>query len=511
MNVTARPAFAPPAQAEGRGWALPLAILALGLLALGWVFRAEGVAAVTVWESSAAYNHGWLVLPVALWLGWTRRHRLAGLAPRPTAWAALPALGAGLLWLLAERLGVMEGRQFAALGVMLSLVLGVLGPRICRAMAAPLLYLVFLVPFGGFLVPALQQVTAAMIVLGLELLDIPHHADGLIIELAAGHFLVAEACAGLRFIIASLAFGALYALVMFRSPGRRLLVMLLAVAVPVLANGLRALGIVVLGHHLGSAEAAAADHLIYGWVFFSLVILLLILAGLPFREDRPEPAPRLPLPPAVPWRGGALAAGFGLTLAAGLAMPALAALLDRDGAGGTERVAMLLAPPAGCATEGAALRCGALTLRAELRRLPPGARWSAVVAERQRASGQEDEAVTFTIMAEGARWAARQAPGRAEAVAVAAWHGGAPAGDGLRARATRLWQGLRGAHGRAVLAIIIVEAPGGDPRQARAALARLLEEGMAAGLAAAARAQSAGRVGAFDTRGERAGAWPSSH
>jgi exosortase A len=493
MNVSARPGVARPlVSVQGRGWALPLLVLALGLLTLGWMFRDEGTAAVTVWNNSAAYNHCWLVLPVALWLGWTRRHRLAGLAPRPSAWAALPALGAGSAWLLAERLGVMEGRQLAALGVMLSLVLAVLGWRVVRAMAAPLLYLVFLVPFGAFLVPALQQVTAAMIVLGLELLGIPHHADGLIIELAAGHFLVAEACAGLRFIIASLAFGALYALVMFRSPGRRLLVMALAVVVPVLANGLRALGIVLLGHHLGSAEAAAADHLIYGWIFFSAVILLLILAGLPFREDRPEPAPRIPLPPPAPWRGGALAAAVGLTLTGGLTMPVLAAVLDRTPAGGPDRVVMLLGSAEGCGPGGAVLRCGALTLRAELRRFPAATRWSAVVAERQRASGQEDEATTFAIQAEGARWEARQAPGKADAVAVAAWHGGAPAGDGLRARATRLWQELRGAAGRPVLAIVTIEAPEGDPRQARALLRRLLEEGVAGGLAQGARTQSRG-------------------
>jgi exosortase A len=494
MNTLSRPALAlPPASLNGRGWGPPLLVLALGLAALGWAFRAEAVAAVSVWESSAAYNHCWLVLPVALWLGWTRRHRLAGLAPRPTAWAALPALGAGCVWLLAERLGVMEGRQFAALGIVLSLVLACLGWRVCRAMAAPLGYLVFLVPFGAFLVPALQQVTAAMIVFGLEVLGIPHHADGLIIELAAGQFLVAEACAGLRFIIASLAFGALYALVMFKSPGRRLLVMLLAVVVPVLANGIRALGIVLLGHHLGSAEAAAADHLIYGWVFFSVVILLLVVAGLPFREDRPEAAPLFPPPPPAPWRGAALAGASILTLAAGLAMPGVAAALDREAVAAPETEAVTLTAPEGCVQDGPGLRCGNLTLTARLLRFPEAARWSAVVAERQRASGQEDEAVTFSIQAGGARWEARQAPASATAVAVAAWHGGAVAGDGLRARATRLWNELRGEGGRPVLAIVTIAAPGESGalmRQARAVLRRVLEHEGAAGLPATARERS---------------------
>jgi exosortase len=165
------------------------------------------------------------------------------------------------------------------------LVLTVFGERVCRAMTAPLAYLVFLVPFGAFTTPALQDVTAWMIELGLRFWGISYYRDGLLIQTTAGLFHVAEACAGLRFLIAALAFGALYAFVLFRSPGRRILVMVLALVVPVVSNGIRALGIVVIAEYLGSADAAAADHVIYGWGFFSAVLLLLTLAGLPFRED----------------------------------------------------------------------------------------------------------------------------------------------------------------------------------------------------------------------------------
>lgn len=271
-------------------------LFAAGLLGLAGAFHAEIAAALGIWSSSTAYNHCWLILPIALWLAWVRRERLAGELAAPTALALIPALASGAAWLLAAKLGIMEGRQFGALGVVLSWFLGVFGWRLTRAFAVPLGFLVFLVPFGEFLVPLLQRVTAWMIVGGLSVLGIPHFVDDLIIEIPAGTFFVAEACAGLRFLIASLAFGALYAAVMFQSPGRRVVVLVLALVVPVLANGLRALGIVVLGHHLGSAEAAAADHLIYGWVFFTVVILVLILAGLPFREDRPRLVGRLYTP-----------------------------------------------------------------------------------------------------------------------------------------------------------------------------------------------------------------------
>jgi exosortase/archaeosortase family protein len=85
-----------------------------------------------------------------------------------------------------------------------------------------------------------------------------------------------------------MAFGGFYACLMYTSALRRILFMAASTIVPVIANGLRALGIVLLGHYLGSAEAAATDHILYGWLFFSLVTFLLILIGLPFRQPLPQ-------------------------------------------------------------------------------------------------------------------------------------------------------------------------------------------------------------------------------
>ena len=443
-------------------WSWPLLVLSTGLLILGLVFNEEISAAVATWERSTAYNHCWLVLPIAVWLGWTRRHRLVGQVPSPAPVAALGALGAGMVWLVAERLGIMEGRQFAALAVMLSLVLAVLGWRISKMMAAPLGYLIFLVPFGEFLVPTLQIVTAWMIVIGLTALGIPHYADALYIEIAAGVFLVAEACAGLRFIIASLAFGALYAIVMFRTPGRRLVVMLLALAVPVLANGLRALGIVVLGHHLGSAEAAAADHLIYGWAFFAMVLVLLTLAGLPFRQDTPEPSADRASPlTAKPWRAGALGLAAGVTLAFGMATPGLVLALDHAAVAAPSSSPALLTPPPGCvaATDEVALHCASIKVTARLVLFAAGSDWSAVVAERRRQTGQHEAAVTFSMLQGGAQWQGLDVSDSGATVAVAAWHGGQAASDGLRARAARAWNNLTGTGGRSVLAIVTLQGP----------------------------------------------------
>jgi exosortase A len=273
-----------PSRAASVRWHRALPLLVVGLV-LWLLFHSEVAAAVQTWNDSTAYNHCFLVIPIALYLLWDRRGALAGVP-----WQLMPAallLGVPLaaVWLVSERLGIMEGRQLAAVSFVEVLLLAMLGKRLWWAMAGPLLYLYFLVPFGEFLTPGLQDVTTFFIRHGLEILGVPAYIDGYVIEIPQGTFFVAEACAGLRFLIASTAFGCLYSLLIYRSPLRRAVFILASVLVPIIANGFRAIGIVYLGHILGSAEAAAADHILYGWIFFSLVILLLIAFGLPFRED----------------------------------------------------------------------------------------------------------------------------------------------------------------------------------------------------------------------------------
>jgi len=450
----------PIAVGQWRPWLPALGVLGMALVAMGIMFTTEVLAAVRTWDRSSAYNHCWLVLPVAGWLAWTRQEGLAGVAPTPIPLVAILALAGAMVWLVMERLGVMEGRQFAALGLIWVLALAVLGWRVCAAMAAPLAYLVFLVPFGEFATPWLQDVTLWMIVLGLRALDITHHVDGLLIEIPAGAFLVAEACAGLRFLIASLAFGALYALVMFRSPGRRVLVMVLAFVVPLVANGFRALGIVLLGHHLGSAEAAAVDHVVYGWVFFSLVLVLLTLAGLPFRQDgagQASLAAAVPLHPIPRIHGRGLSR---LVLAAGLTLglasigPLIAAGLE-TGASRPAEEAVALTAPAGCQTQGMALRCGDYLVNARLVTFEPGGTWTKVATSRRRALGEaDDEAFIFAVRTPSMQWQGRQSAEQGGLVAAGAWLGGQPVGDGLRTRATHAWQALWGMGSLPVLVIV---------------------------------------------------------
>ena len=262
----------------------------VGLAALGTIFWREAAGAFTVWIESPTFNHGFLILPIVLYMMWTRRSGVASLPHRPAVLASLLVLPLSFAWLLTAIVSVLEAQQFVVIAILQVVLVATLGWPVYRRFAAPFLYLFFLVPSGAELVPALQQTTAHFAVIALKLVGVPVYSNGAVIEIPAGTFAVAEACAGLRFLIATVAFGVFYAAQIYRGVLKRLIFVAFCIVVPILANGLRVFGIIWAAQLLGSPTAAVADHLIYGWAFFSLVLILLVFVGRAF-ADQDMPAP----------------------------------------------------------------------------------------------------------------------------------------------------------------------------------------------------------------------------
>ena len=152
-------------------------------------------------------------------------------------------------------------------------------PRVTAALLFPLAYMLFLVPFGDELVPALQAVTASLAVNLTHASGVPAIVDGIFIDTPAGLFEVAEACSGVKFLVAMIALGTLVAHLCFESPRRRAVFMAACIVVPVLANGVRAWGTIYVAQSQGVEFAAGFDHIVYGWVFFALVMGGLLLGG----------------------------------------------------------------------------------------------------------------------------------------------------------------------------------------------------------------------------------------
>jgi exosortase A len=305
-----------------------VAIVAL-LLAVIIAYRQSLLEVVRTWGESESYAHGWLILPIALWLAWRKRAVLAALplGPSPAGLAAIA--GAVLLWLFGGIANALVVQGVAIITLPAAIVWTVCGPAWARALAFPCAYLVFAIPFGEPLVAPLMEWTASATVAMLNATGIPVYRDGMLFSTSVGDFEVARACSGIRYLTASAAVGVLCGYLLLRTTTRRWVFAALAVVLPVLANAVRAYGIVLLAHATDMRLAVGVDHFVYGWVFFGLVMAFLFWIGLRMQRGERAPAetalPRQPVAQPTRARIGLFAAG-GLLLV--LAGPLLSAALE---------------------------------------------------------------------------------------------------------------------------------------------------------------------------------------
>jgi exosortase A len=267
-------------------------VLTIALVLL--LFRDTAVAMVSIWQRSETFAHAFLVPPIVLWLVWRRRAHLAALTPRAAPWTLVPIALACFVWLLAELAGVNAAAQFALVGLLVLSVPALFGWAVARELMFPLAFLFFAVPFGDFMVDPMMDWTADFTVAALRISGVPVYREGLQFVIPSGNWSVVEACSGVRYLIASFMVGTLFAYLNYNSLPRRIAFVAVSLLVPIVANWLRAYMIVMIGHLSNNRLAVGTDHLLYGWVFFGIVIMLMFMIGARFTE------PELPAPAARP-------------------------------------------------------------------------------------------------------------------------------------------------------------------------------------------------------------------
>ena len=267
-------------------WLATLVVIAVGSIAHLILFSGTTAMILQTWWEKDAHNYGILIIPISVYLLWRRRHVLARMAPEPTLWGLGIGAASAFVWLLGNVAGVLVVEQFALILMLQAFLFGVVGWRVFRAALFPILYLSFAIPVGGFLTSPLQDFTAQFIVQALRMTGVPVYLEGIFIHIPSGTFKVAEACAGVRFLTTTVALGALVANLFYRQAWRRTVFMALSVVVPIIANGFRAYGLVMIAYLSDFTLAVGVDHLTFGLIFLSIVILILLIIGNSFREPR---------------------------------------------------------------------------------------------------------------------------------------------------------------------------------------------------------------------------------
>ena len=233
------------------------------------------------WRTVPDYSHGFVVAPLALYFAWERRRQLARAPIAPSWWGVVPLALGGLAYAIG-RLGVeLMSMRVGFVLTLMGMVLLLLGRPVFRILLFPLCFLFLMVPLPGSLLNViafpLQLVAADLAVTTLQLFGMPVLREGNIIHLPETQLFVAEACSGLRSLMALGTLGVVFAYFFRKTWGERLVLVASTLPIAVVVNSFRVMLTAFLTHRFGEGMAEGVIHQTEGFFTFALAFGLLLL------------------------------------------------------------------------------------------------------------------------------------------------------------------------------------------------------------------------------------------
>ena len=232
------------------------------------------------WWTDPDAGHGLLLFPLALWLGW-RAGRIDSPAPRPVL-GLIVIVGAVAIRYLGGLAAELFTQRAAMLGAFCGVIVYFLGLAQLRKWWLPLGLVALSIPLPAVILGSLAlplQFKASQ--LGAHMLasrHVPVALTGNVIHLPGRDLFVTEACSGLHSLTALISLGVLAGGLWLATVWGRAILVLAAIPVAILLNGIRIFLTGFLVFFVDPKLAEGFLHLSEGWAIF--VVAFVILAGL---------------------------------------------------------------------------------------------------------------------------------------------------------------------------------------------------------------------------------------
>ncbi len=272
-----------------------LVLLVLLCACFGFLYRHVFVDLVSDWYHDDNYSHGFLIIPLALYLAWERRALFASAKPRPSNLGLVVVLGS-LAMLFVGVLGVeFFTTRLSMLGIIAGALLFLYGWEHLRVLFFPIAFLLLMIPIPAII---FNQVAFPLQLLAsrfgewtLMLFQIPVLREGNVMNLANTSLEVAEACSGIRSLISLLTLGIVYGYFAESRLWMRFLLALATVPVAIAANAFRVAGTGMAAHYFGAEAAEGFFHSFSGWLVFLVAFSMLFVCHRLLRLIAPVKAP----------------------------------------------------------------------------------------------------------------------------------------------------------------------------------------------------------------------------
>ncbi|MDH5765291.1 MAG: EpsI family protein [Gammaproteobacteria bacterium] len=263
-----------------RDWIYAGSAVGIVLLILLLMYQQTVLYLIGIWNKVEVgeYAHGYVVLLISGYLLFNNRQKLMRLTPCSEYKAIFAVVAMSLVWLMAALVDVQVLQAISLLLLIFATLWSILGSQVMKYIAFPILFISFAVPVWNPLSPLLQNITADAVYGVIRLLAVPAARQDNVIVLPAGKLSIEEACSGLRYLLAAMTLGTLYAYMYYSSWKSRIIVVMVSVGAAVLSNIIRVFIVVYLGYATDMQHPLVNDHLSLGWYIFAGMVFILMLA-----------------------------------------------------------------------------------------------------------------------------------------------------------------------------------------------------------------------------------------
>jgi exosortase len=262
-----------------------------------WSYWGTGAELVRVWSHDPTYSHGYIVVLFAVYLLWRRKDMLRGdCAPSILGLPLL--LAAALARVLGGFYHLVWVDEASLLPALAGICLLCGGKPALKWASLPIAFLLLAVPLPGSIGTALslplKRFATVASTYFLQVFGFTAVADANVILLEGHELGIIDACSGLRMLVVFFATAAMLALLVEERPLLiRLILLVSAVPIALIANVTRVTLTGILTETAGDAVAQKVYHDFAGWLMMAIGLVLfwaelLILA----RLILPAPGPR---------------------------------------------------------------------------------------------------------------------------------------------------------------------------------------------------------------------------
>ena len=248
------------------------------LLGFGWLLYQSGL--LLIWLEDEEYGHGLMVIGLLVYLLYLNRNSFA-LRCDSSRWIGVfISLIALLIFILGEMSGIAQVRMYSIWLFALAAIFVIGGWSLFRELLIPVFIIFLLIPLPGIIAPLLtaelQLISSKLGVWVIRLFGGVVFLEGNVIDMGGVKLLVAEACAGLRYLFPLMSIGAIAGYLMRAPAWMRWAIFLATIPVTIFMNSFR-IGVTgLLTEAYGFSHTEGFLHFFEGWVVFVASLIILI-------------------------------------------------------------------------------------------------------------------------------------------------------------------------------------------------------------------------------------------